>query len=151
GKLRIAVIRQNDRGKFEIVGHQSVEKYTLDRGKVRFEGTALKQIIEELALEEDTPRPVNFIGHSYGGDLAVRTALSLDRGVKVENLVTIDPIDIDTCTHTDVTWERTGLLFGQLPKVIKGCTEAPVDVTREEQAELLHRTGNQWYHFYQKL
>lgn len=78
------------------------------------------------------PAQTFLMGHSYGGWLAMKTALALGQGAAVAGLFTIDPISPVTCTFTRP----------------EGCTAAPSDVTGAQRDLLAAQTGN-WTNFYQ--
>ena len=61
-----------------------------------FEHNQLDKLLERLKEIDTTKDPITLIGHSYGGDTAYIAAR--DSNVKIENLITLDPVSHFTNT-----------------------------------------------------
>ncbi len=91
--------------------------------------------------------PVQIIGHSYGGWLAMSLAKNIPASVQVRQLITIDPISPITCTPESLTGAisaKLGDIFSSRP----GYNTSPDDLTPQFRVDLRRRL-NAWHNFYQ--
>jgi len=92
-------------------------------------------------IDGDDQRVAWMFGHSWGGWLAMNTALEIPAVTEIKGLVTLDPISPMNCESSSFLG---GLLLG-VPK--KGCTEAPSDM-KDHGEKIAERTGR-WAQYYQ--
>lgn len=90
--------------------------------------------------------PIYFIGHSWGGWLALKSVLGLSHALSVSGLATIDPISPSYCNAPVMVKAYLRSMFSFRPD--PGCTQAPQDIDRSHLAAIAVRT-QWWYHFYQ--
>lgn len=103
-----------------------------------------KQFMYEVArVFGSDPTYVGFIyGHSWGGKLAIDTAMAMPKTFDIRQLTTLDPIDPNECTPTDA-------LMGMMtidPE--PGCLRAPRD--RYNLFKKLTTKVKRWSNYYQE-
>lgn len=91
----------------------------------------LTAVIRAMAAPET---PLVFIGHSYGGWLAMKTIAAMGAQQRVAHLYTLDPISANECTRP----------------FTPGCRRFPRDFGAE-QLELISATTGSWVNVYQRL
>lgn len=78
--------------------------------------------------------PVVFIGHSYGGWLAMKTIAAMGMQQRVATLFTLDPISANECSRP----------------FMPGCRRAPTDFGAE-QLEMIAASTGEWINMYQRI
>ena len=108
------------------------------------------QTMVDLILEETDEwgptAPVYFVGHSWGGWLAMQVVKQLGDRVKVGGLITVDPISPDYCSISDYL---SAIADWGMGDAIAGCLVAPPDVAPSFRASLVRILGRNWFHYYQ--
>jgi pimeloyl-ACP methyl ester carboxylesterase len=96
---------------------------------LQLDRAAFQAKLAQLKVREADSK-VYMAGHSYGGWLAMKTALELD--IRYDGMFTIDPISRETCTFTRPF----------------GCTSAPGDINTSMR-ELIRQRSGTWANYYQ--
>lgn len=89
---------------------------------------------------------VYLFGHSYGGWLAVRTALDLPKAITIKGIASIDPISRTYCTPSVFINAYLSSTFSFNPS--SDCTRAPRDFSASDTLRLRERAG-WWHNFHQ--
>lgn len=92
-------------------------------------------------------RNVIMIGHSMGGTLAMQVAGVLSPEVKINSLITLDPISHYDCNYIFII---NSVLDNLIPT--KGCTILPSEVTSQVRAQIRGRVqsdGGSWANIFQ--
>jgi pimeloyl-ACP methyl ester carboxylesterase len=87
---------------------------------------------------------VLIVGHSYGAYTALQWLMGWSLDLRLDGLVTIDPISKVGCTPTDVA---AAVLASQ--PMPPGCLEAPSDLTEAQLGNIKSIAGN-WLNYYQE-
>ncbi len=115
--------------------------FSSKNSKLRYtQWNQLSPLIAEIDTFEDTHQAY-FVGHSYGGWLAMQLATA----TKVKNknsLLTIDPISPNHCAQA--SFAQSVLSGGNLA----GCTSFPIDIDQVMTRKLKDKYGA-WHHFFQ--
>ncbi len=82
------------------------------------------------------------LGHSHGGWMAMRAALSLGH---VDGLFTMEPVSARLCATKDYLRIRTRKIFKRRQKTVPGCRTAPTDV---DSLAVLHASAGNWTNFF---
>lgn len=95
--------------------------------------------------------PIHLYGHSYGGWLALRTALAIVDVNPPAALVTVDAISPKTChlaAYLGFAWARVKGIDPRGPWYIDGCNTFPTDFPPETLRQLTARVPR-WLNIYQ--
>ena len=89
-------------------------------------------------------------GHSHGGWEAMRLAAYVGQypRLKIENLVTIDPISYNLCYSTSYLWHVLNITLEELSGIPDDCSKAPEDLL-SWGPNIEAATGSNWTNFYQ--
>lgn len=120
-----------------------------DPNKIHNESLDTYMAEVESAVKVDSNRSVYFMGHSYGGWLAMTTALKNQQNHKYAGVFTIDPISRIKCS----SMTYLSKIFTAKDKLTNlatypGCDSAPQDFTDDAKVALRQST-NYWTNFYQ--
>ncbi len=88
-----------------------------------------------------TSQTISFVGHSYGGWLAMKAATNLSNQLTINGLATLDPISVESCNILKAIRSPYQLIRA----VYKGCVRAPDDVNYG----LISLHVDWWDNFYQ--
>jgi hypothetical protein len=112
----------------------------------------LYQVI--ASFSQSTNSPVVLLGHSYGGSYVMQAAMAIPTQVRINHLVTIDPISPVHCP-ADVFIKATGSRISQIlgkdsteRSKYLGCQEAPREFNQAQLQQIRERVG-WWQNYYQ--
>lgn len=96
-----------------------------------------------IAKHKCSPDSMVFVmGHSHGGWMAMRAAISLGR---VDGLYTMEPVSAAQCTTKAYLKNRTRKILKRRQEIVPTCRQAPTDVNR---AAVVAATAGNWTNFF---